>query len=231
MANAKTQQKILKTFLKLLASHPYEDVSLPLLAREADVKLSDLRACFSSKRALVEAFAEQIDKAVLDDRDDDMADQPARDRLFDVLMIRIDQLAPYKDAMRALHQALRKDPGLALEFNSIAVRSQKWMLVAAGIEIPALKGRLVTQGLAVAFARVVDTWLDEDDEGMPRTMSRLDKELDRGEGWLQRLDKADKIASSLRRMAGGARRRRRKAEPDDWASEQDDLGEQGSAAP
>ncbi|MEP0232612.1 TetR/AcrR family transcriptional regulator [Roseibium sp.] len=231
MANAKTQQKILKTFLKLLASHPYEDVSLPLLAREADVKLSELRTCFSSKRALVEAFAEQIDKAVLDDQDEDMADQPARDRLFDVLMTRIDQLAPYKDALRALYQAVRKDPGLALEFNSVAVRSQKWMLVAAGIEIPALKGRFVTQGLAVAFARVVDTWLDEDDEGMPRTMARLDKELDQGESWLQRLEKADRIASSLRRMAGGVRRRRRNAGRGDWASEGDDLGEQGGATP
>ena len=38
MATAKTKQKILKTFLDLLSEHPYEDVSLPLLAETAKVK-------------------------------------------------------------------------------------------------------------------------------------------------------------------------------------------------
>ncbi|WP_417671940.1 TetR/AcrR family transcriptional regulator [Roseibium sp.] len=215
MANAKTQAKILKTFLDLLGDQSYAEVSLPLLAEKAGVKLSDLRASYSSKTALVAAFAEMIDRAVLDERDEDMEDQPARDRLFDVLMTRIDHLAPYKRAVQALHDAVREDPALAMDFNPIAVRSQKWMLAAAGAEISGFKGKAVAQGLAVAFARVVDTWLKEDDEGMPRTMARLDKELDKGESWLGRLDKASKFAKSLRRfgqsLARGRRPRRRSA--------------------
>ncbi len=207
MANAKTQQKILKTFLKLLETHSYEDVSLPLIAETASVKLSELRSCFSSKRALVEAFAEMIDKAVLDDLDEDMGDQPAHDRLFDVLMTRIDHLSKHKAAVQALHDALRADPGLALDLNAIAVRSQRWMLVAAGIEVSGFKGRMISQALAVAFGRVIETWLKEDDVGMPRTMARLDKELNRGETWLRRLDKAGKFARSLKRMGETVRQR------------------------
>lgn len=194
MATAKTRQKILKTFLDLLSQHSYDDVSLPLLAKTADVKLSALRECYSSKRALVEAFAEMIDTAVLDDRDEEMDDQPAHDRLFDILMIRLDQLAPYRDAVRTLTEAVRRDPALALEFNSIAVRSQRWMLIAAGIDLTGIKGRIVTQGLAMAFGRVVETWLNETDEGLPKTMARLDEELNRGEAWLKRLDSAEKFA-------------------------------------
>ncbi|MEJ8472672.1 TetR/AcrR family transcriptional regulator [Roseibium algae] len=214
MANAKTQQKILLGFLELLKAHSYEEVSFASLAEHVGVKLSDIRAEFSSKKALVEAFGEMIDRGVLDDRDEDMEGQPARDRLFDVLMTRIDHLAPYKEAIGTLHSAVRKDPGLALEFNSITVRSQRWMLVAAGIEVSGLKGRLVTQGLAVAFARVIDTWLKEDDKGMPRTMARLDKELDQGESWLKFLGKAEKMSRSFRKMGQGVRRSR-KSEPTD----------------
>jgi len=194
MATAKTRQKILKTFLDLLAQHPYDDVSLPLLAKTAGVKLSTLRECYSSKRALVEAFAGMIDTAVLDERDEEMDDQPAHDRLFDILMTRLDHLAPYRDAVRTLAEAVRRDPALALEFNSIAVRSQRWMLIAAGIDLTGIKGRIVTQGLAVAFGRVVETWLDEVDEGLPKTMARLDEELNRGEAWMKRLDSAEKFA-------------------------------------
>lgn len=218
MTTAKTKHKILQTFLDLLSDHAYEDVSLPLVAEKAKVKLSDMRSAYGSKLDLVAAFAESVDKAVLDERDEDMHDQPPRDRLFDVLMSRIDALDGNKDAVRALHRAARKDPALALEFNRLEVRSQKWMLIAAGIDVSGLKAGIVAQGLSVAFARVVRVWLDEDDEGMPRTMARLDKELDSGSAFMKRLYGIEGIArgmrSFLKKASSGRRRRRGRTEED-----------------
>jgi len=208
MATAKTKQKILETFLGLLAEHPYEDVSLPLIAETAKVKLSEMRGAYSSKLKLVAAYLEQVDRQVLDERDADMGDQPPRDRLFDILMTRIDALAEHKEAVRALYKAARKDPALALDFNALEVRSQKWMLIAAGIDFSGVKAAVVAQGLAVAFARVVDVWLDEADEGMPRTMARLDKELDRGSGFMKRLDRLDGITKGLHSFFRKASERR-----------------------
>lgn len=222
MATAKTRQKVLKTFLDLLVENSYEDIGMPLLAKTADVKLSALRECFTSKRALVQAFVESVDVAVLDDRDEDMTDQPARDRLFDILMTRIDHLASHKNAVRTLYKAARKDPGFAMEFNSIAVRSQRWMLIAAGIELPGFKGRFAAQGLAVAFARVLETWLDESDEGLPRTMAKLDKELNQGEVWMGRFDRAARFTRPLRAASKfGRKRRKRREQKDDGWSETD----------
>jgi AcrR family transcriptional regulator len=222
MATAKTKQKILNTFLDLLTEHPYEDVSMPLIAETAKVKLSDLRSAYSSKLKLVAAFAEKIDTHVLDERDEDMGDQPARDRLFDVLMTRIDALAEHKDVVRALHKTARRDPVLALDFNSLEVRSQKWMLIAAGIDLSGIKATAAAQGLSIAFARVVDVWLEEDDEGMPRTMARLDKELDKGTSFMKRINNLDKVAKGLKsffRKASSRRRHQRDQDemPDDGA--------------
>jgi len=230
MATAKTREKILNTFLGLLADHPYEDVSLPLIAETAKVKLSELRSAYSSKLALVEAFADKIDTAVLDERDEDMADQPARDRLFDILMTRIDALADHKEAVRALHAAAESDPALALDFNRVAVRSQKWMLIAAGIDLAGVKASIVAQGLAIAFSRVVGVWLDEDDEGMPRTMARLDRELDRGSSFMKRLDGLEGFAKGLRSFLrkaseGGGRRTAASSDPD----RDDDVGGEAPA--
>ena len=42
------------------------------------------------------------------------ADEPARERLFDVLMRRLEILAPYKDAVRSIMCSARRNPGLAL---------------------------------------------------------------------------------------------------------------------
>ena len=65
--------------------------------------------------------------------DADMAEEPPRERLFDVLMRRLEALAPYKEAVRSLMRSARRNPGLALALNAMAVRSQHWMLEAAGI--------------------------------------------------------------------------------------------------
>ena len=46
MTTAKTKQKILQTFLGLLSDNAYEGVSLPLVAVEAKVKLSDMRSAY-----------------------------------------------------------------------------------------------------------------------------------------------------------------------------------------
>jgi AcrR family transcriptional regulator len=228
MATAKTKQKILQTFLDLLADHPYEDVSLPLIAETAKVKLSDMRSAYSSKLKLVAAFLEKIDTAVLDERDEDMGDQPPRDRLFDILMTRIDALAEHKEAVRALHRAAAGDPALALDLNSLEVRSQKWMLIAAGIDVSGVKATIVAQGLAIAFGRVVGVWLDEDDEGMPRTMARLDRELDKGSDFMKRLGNVESLAKGVRSFLkkasrGGKRWRDRRGDHDADAGYEDEA--------
>lgn len=224
MTTAKTKQKILKTFLDLLSEHAYEDVSLPLIAEVAKVKLSDMRGAYGSKQDLVAAFAEMIDTKVLDERDEDMGDQPPRDRLFDVLMTRIDALSEHKEAVRALHSAARRDPGVAMDFNRLEIRSQKWMLIAAGIEVSGLKGSIVAQGLSIAFARVVGVWLDEADEGMPRTMARLDKELDNGTSFMKRINGLEKLAKGVRSLFARATERRRRRRGEDHPDLEADFG-------
>ena len=54
--------------------------------------------------------------------------RPARERLFDVLMRRLEIMAPYRDAVRSLLRSARSNPPLALALNGLAVRSQQWML-------------------------------------------------------------------------------------------------------
>ncbi len=52
------------------------------------------------------AHIKDIDNIVLDGSGADMAEEPARERLFDVLMRRIELLAPHKAAVRSLMSSL-----------------------------------------------------------------------------------------------------------------------------
>jgi hypothetical protein len=165
-----------------------------------------LRAEFGSTLAIIAAHIKDIDKAVLAGGDSDMSEEPARERLFDVLMRRLEALAPYKDAVHSIMRSARRNPGLAFALNALAVRSQHWMLEAAGIGASGPRGALRAQGAALMFARVLSVWINDEDEGLDRTMSALDRGLSSAERWAGFLDDLCAIPKCVLR---GPRRRRR----------------------
>jgi hypothetical protein len=155
---------------------------------------------------MLAAFIKDIDRKVLAGIDPGMAGEPARERLFDVLMRRIEMLAPHKAAVRSLARSARRNPALAVALNALSVQSQQWMLTAADIGAAGPKGMVRAQGLSLLFASVIGTWLDDDDPGLARTMAALDRALARGQVWSGLLDDVLGIPA---RICGALPRRRR----------------------
>jgi AcrR family transcriptional regulator len=177
------RDKAIDALLALLPGHPIEDIGLAEIAGRAGLKLSQLRAQFGSVLAVYAAHIKDIDERVLAGGDGDMAEEPPRERVFDVLMRRIEILTPYREAVRSILRSARRNPGLALALNAMAVRSQSWMLEAAGISAAGPRGALRAQGAALMFARVLSVWVDDESEGLDRTMSALDRGLTAAERW------------------------------------------------
>jgi AcrR family transcriptional regulator len=214
------RQRIIDAFMALLAERPIEGIGLAEIAERAGVTLAELRDEFSSPLAVLAAHSKEIDRAVLAAADPDMVEESPRDRLFDVLMRRLDLLAPHKEAVRSLLRSARRNPPLALTLNAMAVRSQQWMLTASGIAASGPKGMLRSQGLALLFANVLRTWV-EDDEDQTLTLAALDRDLARGQrfaGLLDDLCRIPEAACQFRQRLRQPRRGRRTRSRDDRAA-------------
>ncbi len=140
------RDKAVDALMALLAEQSFEQIGLAEVAGHAGISLSDLRAEFGSTLAILAAHIKDIDRAVLDGGDAGSEDDPARERLFEVLMRRIEALAPYKAAVRSLLRSARRNPGLAVALNGMGVRSQQWMLTAAKIDTSGPRGAIRAQG-------------------------------------------------------------------------------------
>ena len=200
------REKAIDALMALLAEHPIEQIGLAEIAGRAGIKLSQLRAEFGSVLAILAAHIKDIDRQVLAGGDTDMSEETPRERLFDVLMRRLEVMAPYKEAVRSIMCSVRRDPPLAMALNCMAVRSQHWMLEAAGIPASGPPGALRAQGAALMFARVLKVWIDDEEDGLDRTMAALDRGLSRAERWVGFLDDLCSIPACILR---GRRRRRR----------------------
>jgi AcrR family transcriptional regulator len=203
------RERIVDAFLAILADKAFEQIALPEVATTAGIKLAEMRAEFGSTFAILGAHIKEIDRQVLAGGDGDMEEELARERLFDVLMRRLELLNEHREAIRSLMRSVRRNPPLALALNGLAVQSQQWMLAAAGIGSNGPKGVIRAQGLAVLFANVLRTWVDDDDPGLARTMAALDRELARGQRMAGLLDGLCAIPEGACRIMNRPRRRAR----------------------
>jgi len=205
------REKIIEAFMALLAERPFEKIGFTDIAERAGMSLADLRGEFASPLAILAAHVKELDRQVLAGSDPDMDEESPRERLFDVLMRRLELLAPHKQAVRSLMRSARRDPPLALALNAMTVRSLQWMLTAAGINASGPKGMVRSQGLALLYANVLRTWVD-DDEDQTRTLAALDSQLARGQRFVGLLDELCRIpeaACAFRDRLRSARRSRR----------------------
>jgi AcrR family transcriptional regulator len=194
----------LATALDLAAQRGWRDLTMEDIATEGGITLVQLHDAYGSKGAILDAFADQVDAAVLAGDSADLAGDPVRDRLFDVVMRRFDALGPHKDAVRAILRDTGSDPCAAIGGACRLRRSMRWMLEAARVDTSGLGGLLRVKGLMAIYADVMRTWLRDDSEDLAKTMALLDK----------RLRQADRLLATVCRMAPRGR-----AQPDETAEQ------------
>ena len=84
------------------------------------------------------------------------------------------------------------------------------MLTAADIDAAGPRGMMRAQGLAMLFASVLRTWVDDEDEGVARTLAALDRALARGQRWTSMLDDLCRFSPRRFMRRDGARATTRK---------------------
>lgn len=199
-SNTPPGDAVVAAFMALLGEKELGEVTLAEVAERAGLSLGALRDEFGSRLEILSAFVKSVDKAVLDGIDADLADQDTKEKLFDVLMRRLDVLAPHKAAIRNIARAATRDPGFGIALNRMAVRSHRWMLAAAGVEVAGPGGAIRAQGLAVAFGRVVRVWLDDEDPALAKTMRAMDEELARAGRAARALKSVEQLTAPLRAL-------------------------------
>src|ERR1700690_1566926 len=87
--------KIVDALLQLAAERRFEDISVRDICKTAGVSLADFRDAFPSKGAVLAGFSRRIDRAVLAEHGETLSDESPRERLFDILMRRLEAKAPH----------------------------------------------------------------------------------------------------------------------------------------
>ncbi len=161
----------------------WRGVAVAEAARAARLPLDEARMRFPVPAMVLLRLGMLADRAALIE---DGSSGSVRERLFDLLMRRIDVLQQYRGGVRAVLRALPLDPLLALVLANATAVSMDWVAQAAGVETTGLMGRVRSAGLVAVWLQTVRAWDGDDSADLSTTMAALDKALDRAE-WLGRM--------------------------------------------
>ncbi|BBK33976.1 TetR family transcriptional regulator [Stella humosa] len=183
-AAADVELAIIEAAMRLAVEKGWRRVALADIALAADRPLADLYDRFPSKSAILGAVSRHADLAVVRGGDpaEDAGERP-RDRLFDVVMRRLEYLRPWRAGLAAIARDLRGDPLAGIAALPNFRRSLGWMLEAAGQDTAGLRGAVRLKAFGAIYLATVSTWMGDESPDLTATMARLDRALRRVDGW------------------------------------------------
>lgn len=184
MDNAEFNSALIASAFSLAAERGWSGVTIAQAARDADLPLARARLRFPTRCVVLLRFGGLADEAALSLATDEGA---PRDRLFDILMRRIDFLQRHRTGVLALLRHLPADPPLALALAAASLCSMGWMLEGAGISARGPHGTLRAKGLLAVWLWTLRAWRRDDSDDLAATMAALDQALlraEQAEEWL-----------------------------------------------
>jgi ubiquinone biosynthesis protein COQ9 len=197
------ENAVIDAALRVAARRRWRDVRLSDIAAEANIDLADLARLASSKADILRRFSRRTDRALLESLKAQPVEGDAHDRLFEVIMRRLEILAPHRAALASIVEAPAGHPTGMVMLASAAATTQRWMLAAAGLEEDGAGGLVKQGGLACVYARTLRVWLHDDDPGLARTMAALDGDLRDGARWLRWAEVPITLCTALSGIARG----------------------------
>ncbi len=187
LSDAGFDRRLITAAFSLAAARGWRRVSIVDAAREAELKLDRARERFAGRHALLRRFGRLADQAALAEAP---TEGSVRDRLFDLMMRRIDFLQTHRAGMLALLRALPADPAMALLLGCANRRSLGWMLNAAGVSTGGGPiSHLRVSALLGVWLWTLRAWQQDEAPDLSATMAALDQGLSRAEraaSWLSR---------------------------------------------
>lgn len=178
-AAEKIIEKGLKAALDLAATRAWSDIPLADIAAKAKLSLSDFHGV-ASREDLVETLDSHFDKAMSAEGVPD--ETSARERLFDVIMLRFEAMEPHRDGILEITKFRETSLYHLSRLPNHRHASAAWALASAGLDndtgAPASLKRIA---IALVIAQAERAWRKETSGDFALTMAALDKGLRRAE--------------------------------------------------
>ncbi len=182
------ENKYIKKGFDLINDIGWEEFSLEKLSTKEKIPIDDLKVFFKCKNSIVDKFSRMIDKNIESKlRIDDFKDSSKKDILFELIMMRFDEMESFKGSLVKILDVSKNKPLLISIITKNVMNTMDFFLELSNSYNNYAFDILKKNFLFFIYSLTFKTWLSDDTEDLSKTMAELDKLLSTAENFQQKV--------------------------------------------
>ena len=183
-----TENKYIKKGFDLINDIGWEEFSLEKLSTKEKVPINDLKVFFKCKNSIVDKFSRMIDKNIESKlRIEDFKDSSKKDILFELIMMRFDEMESFKGSLLKILDVSKNKPLLISIITKNVMNTMDFFLELSNSYNNYAFDILKKNFLFFIYSITFKTWLSDNTEDLSKTMAELDKLLSTAENLQQKV--------------------------------------------
>ena len=178
MKSSEKKFNLINASLNIIEKSGWKSFSLQKLSYSEKIPVSEIKKIFNSEINILDEFSKMIDIKVEKSFDfEELQNTSVKDNLFELIMLRLEFMQPYRNALKNIKNSFKSDPLVAKSVAKNVMNSLDFYLELTNVFNDSFLDIFKKKSIFFIYSYIFMIWLEDDTEELSKTMSELDKLL------------------------------------------------------
>ncbi len=178
MKSSEKKFNLIKSSFKIIEKSGWKSFSLEKLSYSEKISINEIKKIFKSEINILDEFSKMIDIEVEKNFDyEELANTSVKDNLFELIMLRLEFMQPYRNALKRIKSTFKTDPLVAKSVSINVMDSLDFYLELSNAFNDSFLDIFKKKSIFLIYTYIFTIWLEDNSKELSKTMSELDKLL------------------------------------------------------
>tara|TARA_B100000579_G_scaffold434583_1_gene455794 strand:+ start:32 stop:616 length:585 start_codon:yes stop_codon:yes gene_type:complete len=187
MNSLETEHKLINNAFKKIEKFGWDDFNIQKFSKDEKIPLEKVNFFFSTKTILLKKFSKMIDHRVeLNLSIQDINSSTIKDNLFELIMLRFEEMQIYKNPLKMIIKSTKDKPILLTQISKNIFNTLDFYLEVSRGYDKSILDIFKKNILFLIYSYCFNVWLNDSSRDLSKTMSELDRLLSLAEKFLRK---------------------------------------------
>ena len=178
MKSSDKKFNLVKSSFDIIEKSGWKSFSLQKLSETEKIPINEIKFFFKSEITILAEFSKMIDIKVEKSFDyEELTNTSVKDNLFELIMLRLEFMQPYRNALKSIKNSFKSDPHVAKSVAKNVMNSLDFYLELTNAFNDSFLDIFKKKSIFLIYSYIFMIWLEDDSDELSKTMSELDRLL------------------------------------------------------
>ena len=178
MKSSDKKFNLVKSSFNIIEKSGWTSFSLQKLSDTEKISINEIKLFFKSEITVLDELSKMIDIKVEKSFDyEELTKTSVKDNLFELIMLRLEFMQPYRNALKNIKNSFKSDPLVAKSVAKNVMNSLDFYLELTNAFNDSFLDIFKKKSIFLIYSYIFMIWLEDDSDELSKTMSELDKLL------------------------------------------------------